>query len=91
MKNFLKWLFYPLTFVEIILLKFYKYIISPLKKPSCAFIPTCSNYMLRCIKFFGPIEGVILGLKRLKRCNGKNCGGVYLEPLNILGDYKWVC
>ena len=40
---------------------------------------------------FGPLKGFSLGLKRLKKCNGKHNGGLDLEPLNILGDYKWVC
>ena len=91
MNKTFKFLLSPLLFVEIVLLKFYKLYISPLKKSCCTFTPTCSNYMSRCIKKFGPVKGLWLGLKRLKMCNGKNNGGLYLEPLNILGDYKWVC
>lgn len=91
MNKTFKFLLYPLLFVEIVLLKFYKLCISPFKKSYCAFIPTCSNYMIRSIKNFGPVKGLFLGFKRLKRCNGKNNGGLDLEPLNILGDYKWVC
>lgn len=73
------------------MLKFYKFAISPLLGKNCCFVPTCSIYMTRSIKRFGAIMGVYIGIKRLKRCNGKNYGGVDLEPLNILGDYKWVC
>lgn len=91
MYKFLKILLYPLSFVEIMLLKFYKFAISPLLNKNCCFLPTCSIYMLRSIQRFDAIFGVYLGLKRLKKCNGKNKGGVDLEPLNILGDYKWVC
>lgn len=91
MNKTFKFLLYPLLFVEIVLLKFYKLCISPLKKSCCAFTPTCSNYMFRSIKKFGPIKGLFLGFKRLKKCNGKNTGGLDLEPLNILGDFKWVC
>ena len=91
MYNLVKILLYPLLFVEIILLKFYKSFISPLMKESCTFLPTCSDYMYRSILKFGAVYGLIVGFKRLKRCNGKNCGGVDLEPLNILGDFKWVC
>lgn len=91
MNKAFKFLLYPFMFVEIILLKIYKKFISPLKKSSCAYIPSCSCYMARSIKKFGPFKGVLLGLKRLEKCNGKNFGGVDLEPLNILGDYKWVC
>lgn len=86
-----KILLYPLSFVELMLLKIYKYLISPNLKSNCCFVPTCSCYMLRCIKKFDAITGVYLGIKRLRKCNGKHTGGVYLEPLNLLGDYKWVC
>lgn len=91
MNKTFKFLLYPLLFVEIVLLKFYKLCISPLKRPCCCYTPTCSSYMLRCLKSFGAFKGLVLGLKRLKKCNGKNHGGLDLEPLNILGDYKWVC
>ena len=91
MNKTFKFLLYPLLFVEIMLLKFYKLCISPFKKSCCVYTPTCSNYMLRCVKMFGPLKGFSLGLKRLKKCNGKHNGGLDLEPLNILGDYKWVC
>lgn len=91
MNKTFKFLLYPLLFVEIMLLKFYKLCISPLKKSMCAYIPTCSHYMMRSINKFGPIKGLKFGFKRLLKCNGKNLGGVDLEPLNILGDYKWVC
>lgn len=91
MFNFFKFLLFPLSFVEIMMLKFYKFAISPFLGKNCCFVPTCSVYMMRSIKSFGAIIGVYLGLVRLKKCNGKHNGGVDLEPLNILGDYKWVC
>ena len=89
--NAFKILLSPLLFVEIILLNAYKSLISPLFKGSCTYLPTCSEYMLRAVLKFGAVKGVWLGVKRLNKCNGKNCGGVDLEPLNILGDYKWIC
>jgi len=91
MYNLLKILLYPILFVEILLLKFYKCFISPIIRPNCCYIPSCSTYMLRSIIKFNAISGVFIGLNRLKKCNGKNLGGVDLEPLNLLGDYKWVC
>ena len=91
MNKIVKFLLYPFWFVEIILLKFYKVCISPILPNNCTFLPTCSVYMHRSIKKFGAIHGVFVGVKRLMKCNGKNNGGVDLEPLNILGDFKWVC
>ncbi|MBQ8430372.1 MAG: membrane protein insertion efficiency factor YidD [Clostridia bacterium] len=81
----------PLLFVEILLLKFYKSFISPNTKATCCFLPTCSSYMLKSLLKFDAITGLFIGCKRLMKCNGKNFGGVDLEPLNILGDFKWVC
>ena len=50
------------------LLDFYSYFISPIKPPSCRFIPTCSNYARISIENYGVIKGGILTLKRLLRC-----------------------
>ena len=81
----------PLVLVEFVFLIFYKLIISPLINSNCSSMPTCSIYMMRCILKFDAISGVIIGAKRLFRCNNHHKGGLDLEPLNILGAYKWVC
>ena len=81
----------PLTCVEFVFLIFYKLVISPLIGSNCSKMPSCSIYMMRCIIKFDPITGVIIGCKRLIRCNKLHKGGLDLEPLNILGVYKWVC
>lgn len=81
----------PLLGVELVFLIFYKLIISPLIGSNCSKMPTCSIYMMRCVIKFDPITGVIIGTKRLMRCTRLHKGGLDLEPLNILGAYKWVC
>jgi len=91
MYKLLKILMLPLTCVEFVFLIFYKLIISPLIGSNCSRMPTCSIYMMRCILKFDPITGVIIGTKRLIKCNKLHKGGLDLEPLNILGVYKWVC
>ena len=35
----------------------------------CKHIPTCSEYTKEAIKEFGSIKGIILGTKRILRCN----------------------
>ena len=57
-----------LYIIGIILIKFYRYIISPLLTPSCRFTPSCSEYALEAIKTHGPIKGSWLTCKRLLRC-----------------------
>ena len=47
--------------------------------------------MLQAIKEFGIIKGVIIGLKRLLKCNSfTKCWGYDPIPENIKGDYKWL-
>ena len=86
-----KILLFPLLVVEFVFLIFYKLILSPLIGSNCSKMPTCSIYMMRCVLKFDAINGVIIGSKRLFRCTKAHKGGLDLEPLNILGAYKWVC
>jgi len=53
----------------IILIKFYKYFISPYIPSSCRYLPTCSDYFIESIKLNGGIKGSSLGLKRIVRCH----------------------
>lgn len=51
------------------LIRYYQKHISPLKKPSCRFIPTCSQYALEAIQTYGACKGSLLTLQRLSRCH----------------------
>ena len=51
------------------LIRFYRKHISPHTKPSCRFIPTCSQYALTAIERYGAWKGGWLALKRLSRCH----------------------
>ena len=53
----------------ILLIKGYKYLISPLLKPSCRYYPTCSAYAIEAIQKYGPFKGGYLAIKRILRCN----------------------
>ena len=35
----------------------------------CRYTPTCSEYMIEAIETYGVIKGILLGLKRIKRCH----------------------
>lgn len=37
----------------------------------CRFTPTCSEYMIEAIDKYGVKKGLVLGLKRLKKCHPK--------------------
>ncbi len=35
----------------------------------CRFKPTCSEYMLEAIEYYGIMKGLFLGIKRILRCH----------------------
>lgn len=53
----------------LLLINFYKLIISPLFPPVCRFTPTCSEYAIQAIKLHGPLKGTWLALKRISSCH----------------------
>ena len=57
------------------LIRFYMKVLSPLKKPCCRFVPTCSQYALESVKRFGVIRGGFLALCRILKCNPFFKGG----------------
>jgi putative membrane protein insertion efficiency factor len=56
-------------------IKFYRKFISPLKRPSCRFYPTCSQYTLEAIEKYGVLKGGFMGIKRILKCHPYNKGG----------------
>jgi len=52
----------------IFLVRFYQKHISPLKKPCCRYVPTCSQYALEALQKYGAAKGTWLAVKRLSRC-----------------------
>jgi len=61
------------------IIEFYRKNISPLKKPCCRFMPTCSEYAYEAILKYGVLKGCFLAFKRIIRCN-PFCKGGY-DPL----------
>ena len=67
--------------VLIILIKFYRYVISPLLgPPRCRFYPSCSDYGLEAIQRYGAVRGSYLTLKRLLKCHPFHEGGIDPVP-----------
>ena len=65
-----------MTKILILIIKFYKYFISPLLGNRCRFFPTCSEYFIEALKTQGLIKGVKLGAKRIFKCHPiKKLGG----------------
>jgi len=60
----------------IIIIKFYKRVISPLKGRTCRFYPSCSQYAIDAIEKYGVVKGIYLSAKRILRCH-PFCDGGY--------------
>ncbi len=61
--------------VFLLLIKFYRVFLSPLKPPSCRYIPTCSEYALIAIEKYGAMKGGWMAVKRVLRCHPFHKGG----------------
>jgi putative membrane protein insertion efficiency factor len=59
----------------IIVIKFYQIFLSPLKGPTCRFVPTCSEYALLAIEKYGPGRGLLKAVKRVLKCHPFHPGG----------------
>ena len=51
------------------LIRFYRRFISPMTKPACIFVPTCSQYAIEAIEKYGAAKGTWLAVKRISKCH----------------------
>ena len=51
------------------LIRFYRRSVSPMHRPCCRFIPTCSQYALEAIEKYGAAKGGLLALRRILKCH----------------------
>ena len=61
--------------VLLLLIRFYRGFLSPLKPPSCRYIPTCSEYAMIAVAKYGAAKGSFLAIKRILRCHPFHKGG----------------
>jgi len=61
--------------IAIGMIQFYRLFISPLKPPTCRFVPTCSEYALQAIEKYGIIRGGKMAIQRILRCHPFHPGG----------------
>lgn len=64
-----------MKYLCILLIRFYRKFISPLKRPCCRFTPTCSKYALEAFEKRGFFIGFGLTVWRILRCNPFCAGG----------------
>jgi putative membrane protein insertion efficiency factor len=68
-----------MRFFLILLIKIYRWAISPLVGPCCRFEPSCSAYAEEALRTHGALRGVGLTVWRLARCHPFGRGG--LDPV----------
>jgi putative membrane protein insertion efficiency factor len=73
------------TSILIALIRGYQWLCSPLLPPVCRFYPSCSEYAVQAIQYYGPIRGLLKAAWRLLRCSPLSRGGID-DPLRAEND-----
>lgn len=63
-----------------ILVRMYRFFISPLLGSNCRFSPSCSNYAMQALEKYGALRGSWLAMKRILRCHPWHPGGADPVP-----------
>ena len=61
--------------VVLVLLRLYKWLLSPLLPPACRYLPTCSEYAMEAVERYGPLRGGWKAAARVLRCHPFARGG----------------
>lgn len=56
-------------------IRFYRRYLSPLKPPTCRFVPTCSEYAMEAVEKYGAAVGLRMAVRRVLRCHPFCAGG----------------
>lgn len=72
----------------LILLKGYKFAISPMLGQNCRFYPSCSEYAAEAIREYGACKGSFMAGKRLCKCHPWHSGGVDIVPPKVAPHSK---
>ena len=59
----------------LLLLRAYRWLLSPLLPPSCRYVPSCSEYAMEAVERYGALRGGIKAALRLLRCHPFAHGG----------------
>ena len=57
------------NYIFIVLIKIYKFTLSPFFYNSCKFEPSCSTYCLECFQKYNLIKAIYKSISRILRCN----------------------
>lgn len=63
----------------VLLVKAYRYLVSPWLGANCRFAPSCSEYAIEALERHGVARGGLLAARRILRCHP--CGGSGFDPV----------
>ncbi|MEM6330008.1 MAG: membrane protein insertion efficiency factor YidD [Planctomycetota bacterium] len=64
-----------LAWLLVLAVRAYQRLVSPWMGSNCRFTPTCSEYFIRAVQKYGPLEGGRRGVLRVCRCHPWHPGG----------------
>ena len=64
-----------MTRLMLLVIRAYRYLLSPWWGNQCRFDPTCSEYAMQAVRRHGLVRGSVLAGWRLLRCNPWSRGG----------------
>ncbi len=64
-----------MTRLMLLVIRAYRYLLSPWWGNQCRFDPTCSEYAMQAIEEHGALRGSWLALRRLGKCHPWHRGG----------------
>ena len=70
----------PMQRLILLILRAYRYLISPLLGNNCRFHPSCSHYAEEAVRRHGVVKGCYLAVIRLGKCHPWHEGGIDPVP-----------
>ena len=70
--------------ILLMLLRGYKWAISPTLPHACRYVPTCSEYALEAVERYGALRGSAMAVWRLLHCHPFANGG--FDPVPVVSD-----
>lgn len=64
-----------LIFPLVMLIRAYRYLVSPVFGAHCRYTPSCSQYAVEALQTHGLLRGLWLSLKRVGSCHPWHAGG----------------